>query len=170
MKQIRRSVFETNSSSSHSISMTSRADNFVNPKTEYIYDTAEFGEYGWENEWYGSVNGKLNYVFTMIQYHIKHPKYTAEFSYEEKVIDRVFNSSYFKWLKELFLDYVGRELIVNKPVYVEGSFSYPLGYIDHQSTDILDEWWADDEKTFKENMKDLIFNNRYAIVTGNDNG
>jgi hypothetical protein len=50
-----------------------------------------------------------------------------------------------------------------------GSDWSPAGYIDHQSTDILDEWWSDDEGTFKDSMKDFIFNSKYGLTTDNDN-
>jgi hypothetical protein len=44
MRQTRNGVFETNSSSTHSISISGN-DKFIYPK---FIPTIEFGEYGWE--------------------------------------------------------------------------------------------------------------------------
>jgi hypothetical protein len=165
MKQIRNGVFETNSSSTHSITITLKEDKFIDPQQVYS-NVVSFGKYGWESERYDTPNEKLNYVFTLIQYHLDEEiEYTAREEYDSKVALAVFSSKYFKWLKELFFEYTGKELSVEYPC----KGYCPLGYVDGRSSDILDEWWAKDEKKFKENMKDFIFNKKYGFVTDNDN-
>lgn len=62
--QIRKSCFETNSSSMHAIVVTSKA-----PKTEYLeYDSIEFetGEFGWGHITYYDTYHKASYLWTCI--------------------------------------------------------------------------------------------------------
>ena len=67
MRTIRSLVFETNSSSMHSISITGN-DNYQKPKQSII--KGEFGEFGWGYDNLDTVYKKLSYVLTMIQYRI----------------------------------------------------------------------------------------------------
>ena len=163
MKQIRNCVFETNSSSTHSITLKSK-NKYVKP---FGVDDLKicFGEYGWEQEQYSYPEDKLSYVLTMIQYHLNF-KWDSKEMKNDSIVNTILESKYFKWLKELVLDYTGRNLIVSNEEV--GSWS-PAGYIDHQSTDILDDWWSDDEMEFKKNMKEFIFNEKYGFMTDNDN-
>lgn len=164
MKQIRNNVFETNSSSTHAISMSGCKDNFIQPYSNNDIIEIEFGEYGWEHNSLDGYHEKLSYILTMIQYHINH-KELPDDNESQEYIDAILNSKWFTWLKDMVFEYCGKHLVVNSEVVGW----YPAGYIDHQSTDILDDWWSEDEKTFKENMKDIVFNDRYSIVTDNDN-
>jgi hypothetical protein len=153
MKQIRNMVFETNSSSTHSITLRGLKDDYIIPN--YTLRVA-FGEYGWEQERYDAVRDKLSYAFTMIQYKIPEGK---------DLYFEIINSEYAKWICEMVKDFCGQEIEINK----NNSIYYPCGYIDHQSTDILDDFWSDDENEFKKNMKEFIFNSKYGFVTDNDN-
>ena len=56
MKQIRKNVFETNSSSTHSIAIPKKVNNYVNRINFYL------GEYGWED---GEAN-PANYLYTAL--------------------------------------------------------------------------------------------------------
>jgi DNA polymerase sigma len=158
MKQVRNMVFETNSSSTHSITLTGLKDYYDIP-THTL--NIEFGEYGWEQERYYSVRSKLSYVFTMIQYKIFYYEPTDE----KDLYFEITNSKYAKWIREMVKDFCEQEIEINKNY----STYYPCGYIDHQSTDILDDFWSDDENEFKKNMKEFIFNSKYGFVTDNDN-
>lgn len=63
MKQIRKNLFETNSSSTHVITIANNSDDdFKNNLPE----TIEFnvGEYGWEFERYDDMQSRANYLFT----------------------------------------------------------------------------------------------------------
>lgn len=152
MKTIRRSVFETNSSSTHSISIVSK-DNYQNLKQNVI--VAEFGEFGWGYDNLNTVYEKLSYVLTMIQYKV----------HECDDLNKIKESMYYKWLYEMIQQYTGATLEINET----GDEYYNMGYIDHQSTDILDEYWSDIEEEFKSNMKEIIFNDKYSIKIDNDN-
>jgi len=146
---IRRSVFETNSSSMHSVSI-SDVDHLVT-YNEPIF--GRFGEFGWGYEELTSVEDKLSYVLTSIQYYDSSDEYTIE------------NSQFYIWLNEMVKDFTGFEIDL-KINY--GDF-HPIGYVDHQSINILNEYWDGDEIKFKENMKELIFNQKYKIIIDNDN-
>lgn len=58
---IRKSVFETNSSSVHAIAI-SREENYSLPKMVYF----RFGRYGWEKEIYSDKTSKASYLWTGI--------------------------------------------------------------------------------------------------------
>lgn len=58
MNKIRRNVFETNSSSVHSIVITK---NETEPRNDVVF---ELGEFGWECEVYDSTDAKATYFYT----------------------------------------------------------------------------------------------------------
>lgn len=62
MIKIRRSVFETNSSSTHSICIT-RSNLELELPEKVIFDV---GEFGWQEEKYSDVNEKASYLYTAI--------------------------------------------------------------------------------------------------------
>ena len=66
-RQIRRSVFETNSSSMHSLTVTpnGKMSNLVVDEYENKVIT-EFGEFGWGYDSYCDATTKLSYLMTMI--------------------------------------------------------------------------------------------------------
>jgi hypothetical protein len=156
MKKIRKNVFETNSSSMHSLCMVG-SDRML--KCEYgDVVTIRPGEFGWGGDGVDTPLEKLQYICTMIQYK------------DSEVYDdakSVSESIYFKWVSEMFKDYTGSDLKY-VPLGNTGS-CYDDGYIDHQSTDTLDEKWSEDEVTFKNNMRDIVFNEKYFIAVDNDN-
>ena len=61
-RQIRKSVFETNSSSTHAICITKKKDNYKLP--DHI--DFEFGEFGWECKEYEDTYNKASYLITAI--------------------------------------------------------------------------------------------------------
>ena len=65
MLQVRNSLFETNSSSTHSITI---ANNYEDEFKEYLPESLEFevGEYGWEFERYDDLQSRSNYLYTAI--------------------------------------------------------------------------------------------------------
>lgn len=150
MKNIRHKVFETNSSSTHSISITKNSDG--------IYDTIvpdnngvivlNGGEFGWAWEKYNDSLTKLNYasIYALFEASIGNSKEN---------------------LKDLLLEVVkehtgAKEIIFNFSVNDTENTNY--SYIDHQSTDT-----AKDAFSSKESLKDFIFNPKSWLFTGNDN-
>lgn len=158
MRVIRRGVFETNSSSSHSITI----DNDNTYDELYISDgkvVAGFEEFGWDYDRLYSANEKLEYVITSLQYN-------DDVKVDGKLdLDKFINSKHFKWLDELIHDETGANLDV-KP---NSCGFHPFGYVDHQSIGTIDMFMSDDEQEFKEKMKDLIFSNKYSIIIDHDN-
>ena len=72
MKQIRRIVFETNSSSTHSVSISSKNSQYYNSAALNAFIEEDnkvhvrFGEFGWEIESYNWAYDKLQYLVTML--------------------------------------------------------------------------------------------------------
>lgn len=160
---IRKGVFETNSSSMHSIALQGRG-NALNKYDRPIW--GQFGEFGWGYETYNNPSGKLSYALTAIQY--KDRKIGRRLS-DDKLYDRVLKSKYFLWLNEMVRDFTGYDIEME-----EGSGEYySCGYIDHQSIEdgdaTIDPFWSDDEEEFKELMKDFIFNEKWYLIIDNDN-
>jgi hypothetical protein len=150
MIKIRKNVFETNSSSVHSLAMVG-SDRF----NKYNFGenvVVKSDEYGWSGDDLVTPIEKLSYICTMIQY---------------KDDANILDSIYFKWLREMFKDYTGSNLIYK--ACDENSEYYKHGYIDHQSTDVLDDLWDNTEEVFKSNMRDVVFNEKYFIGIDNDN-
>ena len=159
-RQIRPSMFETNSSSAHALivigndNYEKRLDSFKIANNKII---ATPGGFGWNNPTLVTPNEKLAYVLTVI---------TRIFNDEEVATEEELSGTKFTLLSEAIKDYTGYELAY-KPL---NDKYHPNGYIDHQSDDLLDEYFygVSNEK-FKDNMKELIFNNKYSIDIDNDN-
>jgi hypothetical protein len=156
MKKIRKRVFETNSSSMHSLAIIGSDRMSKCQLSTTIIDgeekiVVESGEYGWGYDTLTTPIEKLSYIVTMIPYH------NSNVSISE--------SRYFKWLSDMVKDYTGYELSYQS----SSSNYYEDGYIDHQSTDTLDDVWVNDEEEFKNNMKNIVFNDKYFIIIDNDN-
>lgn len=142
IKQIRRNVFETNSSSTHSISIVG---------SEGMYDTIlpdkkgnillEGGKFGWEEMEYTDSLTKANYC----------------------AVDNIYNEDRLNMLKEVIKEHTRcNEVIIlaNKDSYDNPCYSY----IDHQSAGISSEAF-----TSKENLKNFIFGKNSVLFTDNDN-
>lgn len=147
-RQVRRMVFETNSSSTHSLSIVgSEIFEYKNPLHLY------YGEFGWGYDLLNTPSEIASYALTMFARHSD--------SYEE-----VQNREKVKWLLEAISSHTGYEQILPKP---SNDGYYPFGYVDHQSSDTLDDFDTGDEEVFKQNMINLIFNPSTEIIIDNDN-
>lgn len=157
--KIRKGVFETNSSSVHSICIS--GDDRYEIETPDYEGTAivEGGEYGWGYETLHGMSEKLSYVFTSIQYY--------DHDLERNIIDpdRVMESPLFQKLAKVVKDYTGLTLM---PRLFNDQYS-PMGYIDHQSIDLMDEYWKAPEIMFDGMMRELLFNHKIYIEIDNDN-
>ena len=150
-RQIRSSVFETNSSSTHAICITK--DNFVN-KRDYV--EFEFGEFGWENRTYSSLHSKASYLITAI--------FTAGgIEYTDEKLQK---------LKDI-LDENGIGYDIPKAITKSWDwgdrteFYYSVdGYIDHShdTEEFVNAVLSDSDKLMRYLFGDSM------IITGNDNG
>lgn len=148
MKQIRQGVFETNSSSTHSICIA-KDNNYTIPKSVSF----EFGEFGWEHNTLDSIYKKASYVYT-------------GFVANNRVED-------FKQLL-LTLEEKGIEYMCEEPVYEKYTYkgndgrSYISngGYVDHSErlTELLDDLVANPQL-----LLNYLFSPLSFIITGNDN-
>ena len=150
--KIRKSVFETNSSSMHSVCISggnARYADFPNGVIE-----AEFEGYGWGYDELTSISEKISYVLTCMQYYDQDIRNVADLK----------ESVYFTWLSQMVHGYTGAKIEI-----LSEDDNTDMGYVDHQSSDMLDDYFRNDENVFKENMKELIFNPNISIVIDNDN-
>lgn len=144
MKTIRQSIFETNSSSSHSITI-SRSSKLLDSigleddGSVHIYP----GDFGWGVDVFKDPETKASYCYT----------YAENYAAPEK----------FNLLTEVLLEQTGaKKVIYHKEA--EPQVGSGAGYIDHQSQDTC-------EKAFrnKETLKRFIFNPESILIIGNDN-
>jgi hypothetical protein len=144
MKQIRRGVFETNSSSTHSICLTDRDDLLVIPKVIHF----GLDEFGWEHETYHDMTTKAAYLYTAIMT-----------NGVEGYLDNI---------KEI-LDKNGILYTFDEPKYYKGQDYQWLenGSIDH-SCDFSDAFF-NDICTNEANLLRYLFSEESFVITGNDN-
>jgi len=146
MKKIRLGVFETNSSSTHTVSVD---------QSGVAYDTLWVNgdgsidvyacEFGWERYTYHSAETRLSYALI----------YALDWS-GSKSLERV------KMIEDVVFKHTGAA----KLNYETSDKWYPHGYIDHQSAEggQLDYIFENEEI-----LKDFIFGKGSWIETGNDN-
>ena len=142
-RQIRRSVFETNSSSTHSISISKKPVTIDTTKVIGF----EIGEYGWEND---CVSAK-NYLYTAIM----------SFDDSEELLKKMIDI-----LDKNNVKYCLGEVITHKETYDDEVYTYlDNGYIDHcGNVREFVETVLDNEDMFIR----LIFGDS-CVYTGNDN-
>lgn len=154
-KQIRSNVFETNSSSSHSLTLSQEAlvpAPFPPQVLRRGYVDISLGEFGWEWQRYYDPIAKLSYLATQVtDGHVPEdcPDNTDVSTYE--------HNQELQMLGQVVKEHTGCEMRI-----------YGSGYIDHQSakSDGANgmELFADKEK-----LKRFIFDANSYIQTGNDN-
>ncbi len=142
----RRASFESNSSSSHSISMTSGTtydDTIpIDPIDGKVH--ISFGEFGWEWEKHTDAKTKASYVATYV------------FNYKTEKEQQL--------LTKVIQEFCGAEVVYNK---INDEYD-PKGYIDHQSSDDSNKGLNAIDFT-EENIKKFIFCKNSFLLTGNDN-
>ena len=143
---IRRGVFETNSSSIHSICIAKEPL----PELEFPKKLMfKHGEFGWEYECYRSVEGKASYLYAAIC-EIYSDKYKCE-EIKNKLYD--------------ILSKRGIEIEFEKEYTDEFGFKVE-SYIDH-SWELKD--WLDSLLHSKKRLLNFLFSEKSYIHTGNDN-
>lgn len=151
--QIRKGVFETNSSSTHAINIYKGSD-YVIP--EHI--TVRTGDFGWENDYYDDPESKLAYLYTWCLSRCT--------SWVKNEITGQYESHYDHKLRK---DYQYRiksnleSLGIKDINFIDDEDDD--GYIDH-SGNLKEE---DLEDILNYYFEDFIFNQKSCIITGNDN-
>jgi hypothetical protein len=148
-KQTRQGVFETNSSSTHSISivtadLNSVMDTIIPDEDGNIILSG--GDFGWEQATYHDAETKANYMLV----------YAMDWSGDKK-------DEFLERLKEVIIEQTGCNDVIFKG---NSSDYYEFGYIDHQSAEDHDYHYIFYDK---EELRQFIFNGASYLETDNDN-
>ena len=157
-RQIRRSCFETNSSSMHSFTYGNTHNNLVVNDEDNCVHT-DLGEFGWEIETYYDSASKLAYILLAAASFTSHSFwYFGDTSFDE-MLESFKETEEYKRIEDAVKSYMN----CNGIVIDENS----EGYIDHQSLeyDTFDNWLDD---TGARSVEDFIFGN-VILHTDNDN-
>lgn len=169
MKVTRYNLFESNSSSCHSLCIQGRTNTLRSPKFHTINDNyveAQFGEYGWGPDKIEYPREKLSYALTMIMMtEVQRCGYDSdEISYA-----MFLKTSGFKLLDHYIksIGYAGIFLPSYEDLYETNRY-YPYGYIDHQSYEdysCLEDFFHDYGITVEE----YFGNSDVYVIIDNDN-
>lgn len=148
IKNIRKSVFETNSSSTHNICIAKDAELIIPKKLK-----VKFGEFGWEYDILDSTEEKASYLYTALE-HLKRREDIEKF--KEMLSSEGVKASFEKPIYK----------IINKGTEREYTDSPNVGYVDHvdQLEPFIDDIFKDMEM-----LKSFLFSPLSYIITGNDN-
>ena len=176
-KQVRYGVFETNSSSTHSVAvpkLRSAGDNYDRYSLEdYLEDDAivmKFGEFGWEERSYRDACDKLQYALTMVvETECRNGKVGS--------LEDFYELPGFKLINDAVKEETGHEVRMDEEISVHtstyGNSTYAYtdhnGYIDHQSS--VDDYGClqDFLDYYDMTIRDFIFNKDILLITDNDN-
>ena len=148
--QIRKNIFETNSSSIHSLVIGNNNENiYENLPTEIHFNG---GEYGWENEVYNDIENKANYLYTGI----------VKNNLVDELVPKI-KDILSKWnITPIFQE--TNKKMYNNEEYDE--FKHGYYYIDH-SYDLQD--FLNTVCNNEELLMNFLFSDGSFIETGNDN-
>lgn len=165
VKKIRMGVFETNSSSSHSIVLQEKKDFRANGgfyhawfnedivmadiyKKKYNLDVNKIdiypGRFNWDVNIHRDAETKASYIYTYALY--------LNSQIKNRILDR---------LKRVICKYMDREIDINFKL-MDGD--YPEGHIDHQSINVCDRVVCNDDR-----MYNFLFNHNVILLIDNDN-
>lgn len=167
-RQIRRNVFETNSSSTHSVSIRGRRTRTYSDIPKHSVVIID-GTYKSGNEIWDEL-GKLNFVVTMLASII-------EYRWEEDDIKinsfkEMVELDWFQWLKEVVWEESHTRVLYICPKYCDGGEVdsvpyYDTTYDEYETIESIftngDESILDDEQKFKARVKDIIYNPNIEI-------
>jgi len=154
MLNIRNSVFETNSSSSHSLvfSKLDRGYSYDLPVDEDGVLTIPFGEFGWGPDVLRTPLEKLSYYIT--------DNSGWQYDDDEKSWDTIVEEVMSNDVIQEVIEIIKSRCPQVKEVRFEPASSYyPRGYVDHESFGTSHET----------DFEDLVFNNGVIILIDNDN-
>ena len=169
-RQVRRNVFETNSSSMHSLSITNgtlqESYLYVDEHDNKVH--TEFGEYDWEIEQYSTQSEKLSYLVTML---------ISTEGRGLQTVEEFFETEGFKKINNVIREYCNCDGIVIDSKLEPDSWTYNGkteyylshdGYIDHQSCEDyenIDKFL----EYYNTDIINFIFNDGVIVCTDNDN-
>ena len=167
---IRRNVFETNSSSSHSLSLCSGSDcenKYLCCDKNNVVITSP-GEYGWNGPTLCSPDERLSYIITMVfEQYSDEPYLTKKEGSRFLVYDvnKIMETPEFKEIEKCIVEnteYTGLK-------FDQDFYDPDYAYIDHQS-------FSDDYESYKDfldyynlTLTDFLFDDKYQVIITNDN-
>lgn len=154
-QQQRMSVFETNSSSSHSLSISTlnAKSIFQVPtigKDGYIHISLKDKEFGWGYEEHNDFEHKLAYLLV----------YARSRSNRQKLLDKI------EEVIKLITRSKGLQIVGMDPPSDE---YWNWGYIDHQSYDVADEIFKGTPSQVKLRLIEYLFLPESYLIIDNDN-
>lgn len=157
MKAIRIGLFETNSSSVHSITVSEKAELFDYPEEKEDVIVVVPGEYGWSGDDVMGLQEKLRYLMTLIL----DTKYDwdpgiNDFVPEDKKLDLLKSDEDWQRICQVVRDKKHKEVIPNIPKGLHF-------YVDHQSCMSLDAFLSG------MSLEDFLFDPTYVVEIDNDN-
>lgn len=157
-RKVRRSVFETNSSSTHSFTYGGAYNNLVVDDFDNCVHTY-LNEFGWEVCSYFDSKAKLDYILLAAANFTDHDFWCCSREELEKEIASFKKTEEYKRIEEAVKNVMHCDGIV-----IEDGAE---GYIDHQSLEYssFDEWLDD---TYADSVEDFIFGG-IVLHTDNDN-
>ncbi|MBQ7240295.1 MAG: hypothetical protein IJH63_01640 [Methanobrevibacter sp.] len=187
MKLVRNNVFETNSSSTHSISICryeKPQENNIPRNYKDVYMVSEFGDVGGSDETYACDThnteiSKLRFLINMIASVYEDSELYENWEYERRD-DEIYKKEYFRklitqdlfvWLKEVVFEETGTEIEIEMPS--NNWFPYfEQTYTEYDSIENMldieeDENGKYNKDKFKTRIKDIIFNSKVYIENEN---
>lgn len=167
-RQIRIGVFETNSSSTHSVSIYNRSKLIfadIPKDSEVIID----GTHSTTTDIFDEL-GKLNFIVTMLASIIERKCDYDEL--EVKSFEEMINLNWFKWLAEVVKEESNTEVVYKCPKNYRGEDKSSVPYYnttwdeDNSIEDIFTNDNSDvmeDETRFKKRVKNIIYNPEVII-------
>lgn len=181
-KIIRTGVYETNSSSSHALSIGGRKQRYLDTfprNSEYIYYLAEYGvtcsdEISLDLARLYSEVDKAKFILNILASHIeeedeRYPDTAYWLDWENRIqnpnrsFELLIAQKPFVWLKELLEEQTGTKFEFEQPHDNDFPY-YRTAYDDNYGLDdVVNINWYD-EKKFKERMSEIIFNPDIIII------
>lgn len=157
--QIRQGVFESNSSSSHSITIDNSYDTekVLNPHFKTFIRP---GEFGWEFEKFNDFEMKLSYLWTLV----------SKYDFDDETT-WFFKNSPNEWycLKALYTNLKAFEQEKNVVFVKQNSENGEYSYVDHGSEHWMDFVQKYPELSTKEGIWNFVSKDSGWIFLGNDN-
>lgn len=165
---IRRRMFESNSSSMHTVTVQGKKnvdEAWIPNRSDDGVIKIELDEYGWNGDGCWSFRTKLAYALSMIL-HTEYPgfnQYDESFVVDSDVLHECLGY-------KLLMDTIHKHIPWCEEIEIKkrSDYFYPYGYIDHQSyedyhslQDFLDDWNVDVER--------YLFDNGVVVHIDNDN-
>ena len=172
-KQIRTGVFETNSSSCHSVSFGEPRE--LNSSRNLVFTednevVGSFEEFGWGYSSHTDEDTKLSYLLTMAA------EIANRRTKEVESVEDFLDGEDFKIIEDAVKNHIpgcagiflSSDIKCDQPLWSDRKYLEFDGYIDHQSVDdysclqdFLDE--------YNVSAEDFIFDNRVTLIIDNDN-